>query len=231
MRLPTAMDVQDIARLLVVPSSRRPVPPAQLAAFHARLAPIEMSAPSLHLAAPQRPAKAVPGPEDVESGAPPAGREVPVYLIPACYVCAGLVLCVCNAVMPDALAAVAHLVVPVWTVGLGLHSLAEPDRAWAWLGVLCGLFTPAVLLLRDPLFVGLYLILFAAFASGRFWQVLHGPAFALVCVCWFGLAAACVSCLFAQHPRAQLSVAACFALTAGIVSSAIRFGRMRLAVS
>lgn len=236
MLLAADMEVQDMARLLVVPSSRRPIPAAELAAFNARLAPIEMAAPSLHLLPPasgkvggcKSGPQANPSPD---TPAPDSVRKSPPYLISACYIGVGLVLCLCNVLVPDGLVTCMHLLCPVWTLGLAFQSLAEPDRAWAWLGWLTILLLPIVLLLHDVLFLGFYLAVFTVFASGRFWQILHGPAFVLVCVCWFGLAAACASGAFVQHPRAQLCVAISFALAAAIVSSAVRFGRVNLELS
>lgn len=229
------MEVQDLARLLVVPASRGPIPAAKLAAFHARLAPIEMSAPSLHLVSQAAQAWAgagkSPGSADPVAKDGGVGRELPGYLVPVCYAGCGLALGLCNVLVPDGLVACAHVLCPVWTLGLGLHAAVEPDAAWFWLGFLAILLLPVTLLLHDALFLGLYLFVFAVFASGRFWQLLRGPAFALVCACWFGLATACASGLFVQHPRAQLAVATCFALAAGVVSSAVRFGRLRVTVS
>jgi hypothetical protein len=232
----SAIEVHDMARLrplLVMPSaSRRPITPAELAVFNARLAPIEMAAPSLHLMPREcalllsPTAKQSPPLSSLE---PPAG-ELPQYALPGVYGACGLALCLSNLLVPDGVAACVQLLGPVWTLALALQALADPDPAWRWLGGLAGLLLPFVVLLRDPLFVCFYLGVFAAFASGRFWDALHGPAFVLVCACWFGLLSACALSVLANHPRAQLAVATFFALAAAIVSSGARFGKLRLSV-
>jgi hypothetical protein len=230
------IEVQDMARvhpMLVVPSPRRPVSSAELAVFNARLAPIEMASPSLHLAAsfpPSRPAHKPSAPSPSEPP-PPLGKALPVYSLPLTYAACGLVVGLCNVLVPQGVVTCAHLLSPVWTLALALQALAEPDQAWAWLGWLTILLLPITLLLLDPLFACFYLLALAAFGSGRFWQTLRGPAFILVCVCWFGVATACTLAVLAEHPRAQLGVASLFAVMAIIVSSASRFAQLRVCVT
>ena len=226
----SAIEVHDLARLhplLVVPSASRrpPVTPAELAVFHARLAPIEMAAPSLHLlhgepSSSARPPLAAKADPDPPLAAPPL---LAAYAVPGLYAACGLLLGLCNLLVPDGVGACVLVLCPAWTLALALHALADPDPAWRWLGLLSAQLLPFVVLLRDPLFVGFYLAVFAAFASGRFWAALHGPPFVLVCACWFGLLSACALSVLAPHPRAQLSVAVFFALAAAIVSSGARF--------
>ena len=230
-----AIEVHDMARLrplLVVPSaSRRPITAAELAVFNARLAPIEMAAPSLHLMQASTSECKPPLQARAESVVPPPRElQLPLHALPALYAGCGLALCLCNLLVPDGVATCVQLLCPVWTVALALHALADPDPAWRCLGGLAALLLPFVLLVRDPLFVCFYLVVFAAFASGRIWVALHGPAFVLGCACWFGLVSACILSVLANHPRAQLSVAAFFALAAAILSSWARFGKLRLTV-
>jgi chemotaxis protein methyltransferase CheR len=120
---------------------------------------------------------------------------------------------------------------PIWTLTLAAHALATSDPAWLWLGALTGLLLPFVLLLRDVLFVCFYLLVFAAFATGRFWQTLQGPPLVLACVSWAGLLSGCTLAVLAEHPRAQVSVATFFGLSAAMVSSAARFGKVVLRVA
>ena len=217
-----------MARLLVVPSPRRPVSAVELALFNARLAPIEMASPSLHMAMSQKPSKpAPPVPEPVQA----PGKQLPAYAVSVVYAVCGLVMGLCNLLVPQGVVTCAHLLSPVWTLALALHALAEPDQVWAWLGGLTILLLPITLLLRDPLFAGLYLVALTAFGSGRFWQALRGPTFVLICVCCFGVIMACTLAVFAEHPRAQLGVASLFAVMAIVVSSASRFARLRVCVT
>jgi hypothetical protein len=230
----TVLEMKDISRLLVVPSRKKPVSQTEMAAFNARLAPIEMSAPTVHLAGclQKTPAAKQELAEPLISASTHReGVHIPCWVLPGAYAACGLILLMCTLLVPDLIVPCVHVLSPVWSVALLLHALADGEPAWAWLGCLTGALLPFVLLVREPLFVCFYLAVFAAFASGRFWRTLHGPAFVLVCVCLFGLATACVLSVLADHPRAQLSVAALFALGAGIVSSAARFGKLHLSVA
>lgn len=223
-----AIEVQDMEAmqsLLVMPSQHRPPSSREMAAFASRLAPIEMSAPSISAGA-SHPAK----PPREEARAPQKQLAVHGWSIPLAYAACGLALCLCNVLVPHGLVACAHALCPLWTLALAAHAVASNEPAWLWFGALVGLLLPFVLLVKDALFVGFYLVVVAAFGSGRFWLALHGPAFLAVCVGWFGLGAACVLAVLSEHPRAQLSVAAFFALACAIVSSACRFGRLVLRV-
>lgn len=227
-----SIEVQDISRL-VVPSPRRIPTAKEMAAFVSRLAPIEMATASIHLQTPL-PLRGKPLPPLPEPDPPPVppGRQhaVPGWLLPVCYVSCGLALSLCNVLVPEGVVNCAHILTPLWTLALGLHALAYGEPSWMWLGGLVTLLLPFVLLLRDLLFAGFYLLAFTVFGSGRFWQNLHGSAFVLVCVCWFGvgtsLAFACVS----EYPRAQICVAVFFALALATVVSWTRFSKLRLAL-
>ncbi len=225
-----AIEVADMAtvhNLLVVPSPRRVPTAKEMAAFVARLAPIEMAAPSISATARTH-------------AHPPAGKEpdppphpskpvaLPAWAIPLAYLACGLALFLCSLLVPDGLAVCAHVLTPPWTLALAAHALATHDPAWLWLGLLVACLLPCVLLLRDPLFLGFYLFVFAAFGTGRFWQALQGPPFILVCVAWFGLLASAALAVLADHPRAQLSAAAFFALSGACVASGARFGGLVL---
>lgn len=227
-----AIEMQDMARM-VVPTPRRVPTTKEMAAFVSRLAPIEMAAGSVHLQLPSRAHKPVL-PLVVEPALEPPPRQhavVPAWAIPACYAACGLVLCLCNTLVPDGVVGCAHVLVPLWTLTLALHALAYGDPPWMWLGALVALLLPFVLLLRDLLFTGFYLLAFAAFGSGRFWVCLQGPAFVLVCAGWIGLASVCVLGCLADHPRAHLCVAVFFALGLAIVNSGARFGKLRVTLA
>jgi hypothetical protein len=236
--------IQD-ARLLVIPSMRRIPTPKEMASFVTRLAPIEMAAPSL-TSPPTLPLSTPRGvlvlplhnnnsdPTKASASQPlstaAVGQSIQGWTIPLAYVACGLGLCLCNILVPDGIVGCLHILCPIWTLTLALHALATNDPVWLWLGALTGMLLPFVLLLRDLLFVCFYLLVFAVFGSGRFWQTLQGPPLVLVCVSWLGLLSGCVLAVLAEHPRAQLSVAAFFALASAIVSSGARFGKLVLRV-
>lgn len=225
-----AVEVQDVANMhhmFVVPSPRRMPSAKEVAAFVARLAPIEMATPTISSATRQHPPAQI---NDQLAREPDPGKPLSVqgWAIPLAYLACGLLLLLCSLLVPDGLVACAHVLVPPWTLTLALHALAVGDPTWLFLALLVISLLPYVLLLQDSLFLAFYLLVFAVFGSGRFWQVLQGPPFVLVCVAWFGLLCSCVLALFANHPRAQLSAAAGFALASAAVTSASRFGRLVL---
>jgi len=229
---PVLLDTQDMARLLVVPNLRKPPTPQELSAFHARLAPIEMSAPSLHLQ--QHPsAKTVVLPRQKPEPAQPErqGREIHLsYGLPSLYAGCGLSLALCALLVPGLAPACTHVLCPWLTVAICLHALADGSPPWMGLGFLCAVGLPLVALFQHPLLVGLYLLVFAVFVSGRFWRALQGALFVLNSACLLGLLVALSLALFVDHPWAHLSVAGLFALGAAIVSSAARFTGLRLAI-
>jgi hypothetical protein len=219
--------------LLVVPSPRRVPSAKEMAAFVSRLAPIEMAAASIHMQAPMLArGKTSPAPSATPVPADPfpssKQQTVQGWKIPLVYTVCGLVMCLCNLLVPDGIIACAHLLCPLWTVALAVHAVAYGDLAWMWLGILTGLLLPFTLLQRDPFCVDFYLVVFAVFGTGRFWENLHGFPFFIVCVCCFGLGTSCVLSVFTDHPRAQITVAAFFALSAAVASSACRFGKLVL---
>ena len=227
----TMIDIQD-ARMLVVPSPRRIPTAKEMAAFVSRLAPIEMAAPSL--SQPSQSLLPVSRPEAKQVQAPAPSQPgvcIQGWTIPLAYVACGVTLCLCNILVPDGIVGCVHVLCPVWTLTLAAHALATSDPAWLWMGALTGLLLPFVLLLRDVLFVCFYLLVFAAFATGRFWQTLQGPPLVLACVSWAGLLSGCTLAVLAEHPRAQVSVATFFGLSAAMVSSAARFGKVVLRVA
>lgn len=235
----TVLEVKDISsRLLVVPSRKKPVTSSEMAAFNARLAPIEMNAPSVHLVAGlQKQPLAIPGPpvpgkgEPIEPAPKPLSIDVPRFALPLGYGMCGLILALCTLLSPDSVVACTQVLCPLWTLVLALHALADGEIIHIWLGCLTAALLPVILLVRDPLFVCFYLLVFGGFASGRFWRSLHGFAFVGLCISLFGLVTACVLSVLADHPRAQLSVAAVFALGVAVVSSATRFKSLRLTVA
>ena len=217
-----AIEVQDMAnvhKLLVVPSPRRVPTAKEMAAFVARLAPIEMAAPSI--TSNTKPAQSKPTCEE-----PHKLQALPGWAIPLGYALCGLLLFLCSVLVPDGLVPCAHILTPVWTLTLAAHALIEP--VWMWPGLLIAGLLPFVLLLQNALVLGLFLLLFAAFGSGKFWQALKGPPFILACVCWLGLLVSCGLAFLADHPRAQLTVATFSALASAVVTSSARFGRLIL---
>ena len=235
-----ALEVQDLSRvhtLLVVPSPRRAPTVREMTAFVSRLAPIEMAAASISSCSSHQHSQAKPA-EPLQTDQSMANSSKPFavrgWIIPLVYVNCGLVLCLCNVLVPDGITACAHVLGPPWTLALALQAVArhgdDEGGCLLWLGALVGTLLPFVLLVRDPLFLCFYLLAFAAFSGGRFWRALQGPPFVLVCVCWFGLITGCVLSVLAQHPRAQLAIAAFFALALAITSSGARFGRLVLVV-
>jgi hypothetical protein len=242
-----SLAIEDLSRvhaMLVVPSPRRAPTVREMTSFVSRLAPIEMATASIssssyhHQAnslAPSlaRPALS-PAEADQASVLSPKPLSIQGWAIPLVYVACGLVLCLCNVLVPDGITACAHVLAPPWSLALALQAAAQhqhnDEGCLLWLGALVGTLLPFVLLVRDPLFLCFYLLAFAAFSAGRFWHVLQGPPFVLVCVCWFGLATGCLLSVLAEHPRAQLAIASFFALALAITSTGARFGRLVLVV-
>jgi hypothetical protein len=223
-----AVEVHDLANvhnLLVVPSPRRVPTAKEMAAFVARLAPIEMAAPSISSNTKQQ----APLSSKAGSCEEPHHKQQALqgWAIPLGYAGCGLLLFLCSVLVPDGLVPCAHILTPVWTLALAAHALALNDPVWAWSGLLVACLLPFVLLLRNALFFGFYLLVFAAFGSGgRFWQALKGPPFILACVCWLGLLVSLCLAVLADHARAQLTVATFFALASAVVTSGARFGRL-----
>lgn len=221
-----AVEVHDLANvhnLLVVPSPRRVPTTKEMAAFVARLAPIEMATPSISSSTKQQAPSTKTGCEEPHKQQALAG-----WAIPLGYTCCGLLLFLCGVLVPDGLIPCAHILTPVWTLTLAAHALALNDPVWAWAGLLAACLLPFVLLLRNALFFGFYLLAFSAFGTGKFWLTLKGPPFILAGVCWLGLLVGCGLAFLADHPRAQLTVATFFALASAVVTSSARFGRLIL---
>jgi hypothetical protein len=241
--------IQD-ARLLVIPSMRRIPTPKEMASFVTRLAPIEMAAPSL-TSPPTLPLSTPRGalvlplhnnnsdPTKASASQPlstaAVGQSIQGWTIPLAYVACGLGLCLCNILVPDGIVGCLHILCPIWTLVLGLHAaafLALDGPVWAWGGVLVATLFPFVVQLSHASFTSFYFLVFAAFASGRFWQTLHGVAFLAVGVCWFGLLSACVlSAIIEDHHRIQLGIVGFFAIAAASISSGCSLHKLTLRVS
>ena len=149
---------------------------------------------------------------------------VPGWATPGGYAICGLGLGLCNLLAPGYIQTCAHLLCPVWTLSLALHIVGNPahshDSAWVWSGVLTLLLLPFVILVGSPLFVGFYLLVFAAFSSGLFWRRLHGAAFILAWVCWGGLLLSCgLSVGVGLPPAMHLCIAAFFSISLGVIGS------------
>lgn len=251
------IELQDVTRVLsqlVMPSPRRH--PQGGSAAMKNLAPIEMAAHSIHLHQPyhgnlvlhsapssssvslpksQGAAIAIPiAPEPALPQSSASAKCPPLmlqgWLIPVGYAGCGLCMGLCNLIMPASIGACAHLLCPVWTLTLGMHAATEPDPAWAWCGVMCILLLPWVILVRELLFVGFYLLVFTTFSVGRFWQTFQGPLFILLAMCWAGLFVCCGLSLASDRPYNQISVAGFFSLSASVISSS-RLNKLVLRVS
>lgn len=150
---------------------------------------------------------------------------VPGWAPPAGYALCGLGLGLCNLLVPGYIQTCAHLLCPVWTLALALHIVSHPahtkhDSVWVWSGVLTLLLLPFVVLVGASLFVGFYLLVFAAFSSGFFWRRLQGTAFILAWVCWAGLLVSCgLSAGVGLPPQMHLCVAAFFSISLGVINS------------
>ncbi len=254
----TTIELQDVTRVLsqlVMPSPRRNNSNHQQTGHGCmkHLAPIEMSAQSIHLHQPYHSLQIGPShSSSIQTASQvsqaniqvPPSISIPIapdvykskapfihgWFIPLGYTFCGLCMGLCNLIVPHQVPNCAHLLCPLWTLSLGMHAATETDPLWFWCGVMCVFLLPFVILIRDFLFVAFYLIVFTGFTSGRFWQAFQGPPFILLSVCWAGLLLFCGLSLGSDHPCAQISIAGFFALTAGIISSSrlvkqtLRFG-------
>lgn len=236
-----ALEVKDMSRMLkLVMPSPRTQPPRPIAPHH--LAPIEMMARSIQFQpgtllnlqlGGNKPALAVPPSASVAvSIAPHRDPDPPLvlsFLIPAWAVPGGYTLCglglgLCNLIAPGYMQSCAHLLCPLWSLSIGLHILCVSQQpvsgeVWGWAGVLTLLLLPFVIMIAAPIFVGFYLLVFAAFASGMFWKHLHGAHFILLWFCWAGLVVACALSVGVQQPYMHLSVASFFSISIGVLNS------------
>lgn len=218
-----------------------------------RLAPIEMMAPSIHMvfkagvAAVMMPTtassskhsggqphhcqpsqKALPATLDLPRAIPP-----PLWFIPVGYVLCAAWFSTCTLMAPGYLHVCGHTLCPAWTCVLLCHSaaflLVWGDSAWACYGLLVACLFPCVVVLSSAAVVALYLLVFAAFASGCFWRTLHGPAFLAACVCWFALLSGFIlSLCVREHVTVQLGVMGLFALTVACIASACSLRKFSL---
>jgi hypothetical protein len=235
-------DVQRAQSLFVMPT--RGHAPAVAQSAGARLAPIEMLASSLHLN-PKAPPPVIPSIGNATRPLLPllapldhhhsAALLAHLWAVPAGYALCGLWTCTCSLMAPGYIHVCGHLLCPVLTLVLALHAaafLALDGPVWAWGGVLVATLFPFVVQLSHAGSTFAYFLVFAAFASGRFWQNLHGAAFLAVGMCWFGLLSACVLSSFMEdHHRVQLGVVGFFAVAAAFVSSWFTLHKLALRVS
>ena len=214
-----AIEVKDPSRIrcLVMPSPRAPGARASSAA-----GPLEMATRSIQFPSASKPQPvALPllcPPEPC--AAAPSGVTLPGWTAQAVYGTCGLLLGLCNLVAPDYIQPCAHLLCPAWSLALVLHVVAccsEPT--WAWAGALTFALLPFVIAVGAPLFVGFYLLVFAAFSSGAFWTRLQGPAFILAWLCWAGFFLSCGLGFGALPVHMHLSVAAFFSISLGVLNS------------
>lgn len=161
---------------------------------------------------------------DDENVTPGLTVGIPGWTVPGGYIACGLGLGLCNLIAPGYIQGCCHLLVPIWTLVVGLHIITNPashDLAWVWGGVLTILLLPFVVLVASPLFIGFYLLIFAVFSSGVFWRRLRGIPFILACVCWGGLLVSFVLSVgwSGIPPQMHLCVAAFFSLSLGVLNS------------
>jgi hypothetical protein len=240
------LEVKDMSSMLrlVMPSPRALRPHAPPACSLSNLAPIEMLARSIHFqgSAPARPVVGKPCPKTEPAPSVSIGIHplepvasvlftAPAWAIPGGYALCGLGLGLCNLIAPGYIQSCAHLLCPLWTLALALHTMCvslQPGsgEVWAWGGVLTVLLLPFVIMVAAPAFVGFYLLVFSAFVSGMFWRRLQGAHFILVWVCWGGLLLACTLSVGVAQPYMHLCVATFFAISLGILNS----GGVRCAV-
>ena len=216
---------------LVMPAQRAHRPMMATASL---LRPIEMAAKSIHFQSSCGSSSAALALSIQQASLPPAPVEPPTttsssaplvlqgWAVPVGYAVCGLGMGLCNLIAPAHVRDCAHLLTPVWTLALGMHAATQAgsDGAWLWWGVLTMILLPFVILVRDPLFVAFYLVDFTGFALGRFWAHTQGAQFLLACACCVGVVAGCGAGLAVDQPQAQLSVAAFFAISAGVIGSA-----------
>ena len=233
----SALEVNDLSKIssLVMPSAR---PASRGVAQTAKsLAPIEMSAPSISF---PRASKASPpsGPQFtsvvVEQGTSAPGQSVartPVscWVVPVGYGVCGFLICLCNLVHPSALQALCHLLMPLWTATLLVHTCTHSGIMFWW-GVMCIVLTPFVVAMGDSLFAAFYIVAFTVFAGWMFWRSTHGPVFLTICA-WLAVGVMSSSvALSSGTPRVNLSVAGFSALAVAVLNT-LRHSRLTLRIS
>ena len=165
------------------------------------------------------PLQAVSGDWFAHSSSSQKALGIQGWAVPVGYTVCGLCMGLCNLIEPRYTPSCAHLLCPIWSISVGLHAATETDALWAWWGGLCVLLLPFVIAVQDYLFAAFYLLVFAGFSSGRFWQTFQGPSYILLSICWGGLLLSCGLSGWSEHPCVQISIAGFFAIVAGIISS------------
>ena len=209
-----------------------------------RLAPIEMATHSIHISHSSNhpPLSSVP-PSSSSSAAshftsacwsaldtrhcPSSATGVVVLdfsarFIPLAYVACLLYLSVSSVLTPGYMRTSIHILSPSWILLVALHAISQNDPVARWTGALVVLLLPFVLLIHNTLFIVFYTLVFAAFASTRFWVSLHGVFFILVSLCWFCILTATALGVShgGDHTRTYLSTAVVFSLLIAILNSA-----------
>jgi len=219
----TPLEVLDMSRMQSLVMPRAPHRPV------ASLKPIEMATKSIHFQGPRQESVVL----SILPACPPVLEPVSLVLqgwvTPVGYAVCGLGMGLCNLISPAHIRDCAHVLTPVWTLALGLHALTQGGDVCAWWGAMTVLLLPFVILVRDPLFVAFYLAAFTGFALARFWVNMQGAQFLLACACCVGVVGGCSWSLAVDQPQAQLSVAAFFSISAGVVGS-VRAGKTVLRV-
>lgn len=253
-------DVHRVQSLLVLPCSSSPFTAASNASVQPahngnRLAPIEMMTPSIHMvlksgtpvipkhssaSANSNGLGAAHGlPASTTGGSLPHldGKIVPpLWVIPMGYIVCAMWFSTCTLMAPGYLHVCGHTLCPLWAAVLLCHAavfyVVWRDAVWACFGLLVLAIFPGVVVVFNSWIVSVYLIVFAAFASGHFWQTLHGATFIAVCVCWFALLSVFVLKTFIQeHALVQMGLMGLFALAIAVIASLFGMRKFALQVS
>ena len=196
--------VEDLAKFktMAVTTPRGARPAGAVPA--SKLAPVEMSHPSVTFAPGQAKAPA-PAPAPPADPQPQGAVVAHGWIVPCGYALCGTCMALCNLFVPGACLECAQLVCPLWSCTTLLHAATQAG-VWQWWGFMVVALLPFALLLGDPSFLALYAILFTLFAAGNSWTILHGPQLIVLCACACGaVVSACLSVL-ADRPRMHLSI-------------------------
>lgn len=214
-----------------------------------RLAPIEMMAPSIHMVLKAGP-PVIPkhSPHHLVASSAAATPSMtgalidgptlvpPLWVIPVGYILSAIWFSTCTLMAPGYLHVCGHTLCPLWGVVLLCHAamfyVVFGDTTWACFGLLVLALFPSVVVASNSWVVSLYILVFAAFASGHFWKTLHGLAFIAVCVCWFALLSVFVLRAFVQeHMLVQMGLMGLFALAIAVIVSLFGMRKLSLRVS
>jgi len=145
--------------------------------------------------------------------------DYPGWIIPMIYLHCGLISCLCNLIAPYWTLQCGRFLCPFWSVGILMHASTH-SGVYLWWGLAIMSLYPYVIEMSDGLFGILYILLFAGFASGRFWRDQRGVALILVCACWIGILGALVWTVLLDPTRNMappLTLAGFFAIISSLL--------------